>query len=250
MTAANGAEGTGLTGVRPAWRAGAIFALAAHASVAAAVVFWPFGHQAPPEVASAISIELAPVVSAPPQPPTEAPPGPQMEETPPEETVEPEILPDPPLPRIEPAELPPPPEKTPEEKPEPVREVQLETTAPQSSPAPKAETAAAPVNAPPSAAEMRAMPTFQQLLLAHLERHKKYPRNARRRAQEGTAQLYFEMDREGRVIEYRLAASSGHVLLDEEVLAMLKRAEPLPALPAEIPGKTKSFRVPVVFNLN
>ncbi|MDP1626405.1 MAG: TonB family protein [Parvibaculum sp.] len=249
MSIAGTADDMSLTGARPAWRGGAIFAVAAHATLAAAILFWPFGPRTPPEVAAAISIDLAPVVTAPQQPPTEAPPGPQLEETPPEEVVEPERLPEPPLPRIEHAELPKPPEEKPQEKPEPEREVQLETSAPQAVAAPPADIAAAPVNAPPNAAEMRAMPSYQQLLLAHLERHKKYPRDARRRMQEGTAQLYFRVDRKGHVLQYSLQASSGYAALDEEVLAMVKRAEPLPALPKEIAGETKDFRVPVVFDL-
>ncbi|MEQ8268412.1 MAG: energy transducer TonB [Parvibaculum sp.] len=243
----NGAGATG-SGSRPAWGGGAIFAVAVHAAAAAAIAFWAFGHEPPPQVAAAITLDLAPMVSAPPEPETEAPMGPLKEETPPEEIVEPEPLPEPPLPRIEPADIPEPVKEKPKE--ETAKEVVKETTAPPAMQAPKTEAVTAPVNAPPSAAELRAMPTYEQMLLAHLERYKKYPRSARRRMQEGTAWLFFEIDRDGNVLSYRLNQSSGYTLLDEEVLAMVKRAEPLPALPPEIPGATREFKVPVVFNLN
>lgn len=242
-----GVSGDGGTGAEPAWRGGAIFAVAGHAALAAIIVFWTFGHEPPAQVAAAITIDLAPMVSAPPEPETEAPMGPPKEETPPEEVVEPDPVPEPPLPRIEPAEVPEPPKEEPKEK---VQEVVKETTAPPVATAPEAASVTAPVNAQPSLAEQRAMPTYEQMLLAHLERYKKYPRSARRRTQEGTARLYFEIDREGNVLRYRLDASSGHAALDEEVLAMVKRAEPLPALPDDIPGKSREFKVPVVFNLN
>ena len=68
----NDAGGTGaaLNGVSPSWRGGIVFALAAHAAVAAGFVAWQFGHQPPPQVAAAITIDLAPMVSAPPVPET------------------------------------------------------------------------------------------------------------------------------------------------------------------------------------
>jgi len=67
---------------------------------------------------------------------------------------------------------------------------------------------------------------YLAMLQAWLEKHKEYPRRAQRRRQEGTALLYFVMDREGRVIEYHLQQSSGHDLLDREVAAMIERAQP------------------------
>jgi periplasmic protein TonB len=84
-------------------------------------------------------------------------------------------------------------------------------------------------------------------LLAWLERHKEYPSGARLRRQEGTVMLYFVVDRNGRVLEYRLQRSSGHALLDEEVLAMIERAQPLPAMPASLDKQTLEVLVPLQF---
>ena len=82
-----------------------------------------------------------------------------------------------------------------------------------------------------------------------LERHKRYPRRARRRRQEGTALLRVVMSRDGTVISQRLERSSGHAALDREVKAMLKRAQPLPKMPPEMSGDRLELVVPVQFAL-
>ena len=93
------------------------------------------------------------------------------------------------------------------------------------------------------------MPTFQQRLLRHLDQNKRYPQASQRRRQQGTALLRFTMDAEGSVLSFRLEKSSGHEPLDEEVLAMIKRAEPLPKIPADIGRDRLELVVPVQFAL-
>jgi len=87
------------------------------------------------------------------------------------------------------------------------------------------------------------------LLQAWLERHKEYPRRAQSRRQEGTALLHVVIDRDGRVLEYRLEKSSGHSLLDREVTAMIKRAQPLPKMPDTMQRARLEMLVPVQFFL-
>ena len=85
-----------------------------------------------------------------------------------------------------------------------------------------------------------------QLLLAH---HRRYPRQARRRGQQGRARLFFVIDRHGRVVESRIEQSSGHALLDREVLAMVKRAQPLPPIPEPLFASNLDLIVPIEFSL-
>lgn len=85
-------------------------------------------------------------------------------------------------------------------------------------------------------------------LLSHLERYKRYPSAARMKRVEGTAYLSFGMDRDGRVLGYHLASSSGSAELDEEVLAMIVRASPLPPAPPEVHTQVKLV-VPVRFRM-
>jgi protein TonB len=94
-----------------------------------------------------------------------------------------------------------------------------------------------------------AHPDYFAELRAWLEKHKQYPRRARLRRLEGTATLRFVMDREGRVLSFELTSSSGHDMLDGEVRDMIRRAEPLPALPEEMGRDRIELEVPVRFAL-
>ncbi len=59
-------------------------------------------------------------------------------------------------------------------------------------------------------------------------------------AQQGTARVSFALDRKGMVANARVIESSGSSALDEEAVALLKRAEPFPAPPANFPGDSLS----------
>ncbi|HWA47537.1 MAG TPA: TonB family protein [Dongiaceae bacterium] len=167
-------------------------------------------------------------------------------------------------PKEKPKEKPPekPPEKPgqkpkPADKPKPEAEPTVAQKAPPQ-PSQQVAAAAAPLQqaaapAAPSAADIarraNAEANWQGILLAHLEKHKKYPKSARKRHEQGTSFLRFRMDRNGTVLSFALARSSGYAALDEEVLAMIARAQPLPALPAEITDPVVEIVVPVQFTL-
>jgi len=87
---------------------------------------------------------------------------------------------------------------------------------------------------------------WQSRLLAHLERRKRYPSSARSRGEQGTAYVRFRIDDAGNVVSASLARSSGFPALDEEVVAMVRRASPVPAPP---PGVNRSITVPVRFSV-
>jgi len=82
-----------------------------------------------------------------------------------------------------------------------------------------------------------------------LSQHKRYPREAQEQRQQGTARLRFVLDRYGRVLSYSLARSSGFAALDEEVVALIQRAQPLPAPPPELSGTRFELVAPVEFSL-
>lgn len=90
---------------------------------------------------------------------------------------------------------------------------------------------------------------YMALLQAWLEKHKEYPRQAQIHRQEGTALLFFIIDREGRVISYRVQQSSGHTILDREVEEMIERAQPLPRMPDGMGQARLELIVPVQFRL-
>ncbi|WP_207461847.1 energy transducer TonB [Azospirillum sp. SYSU D00513] len=225
---------------------------------------------APQEVAKETPPAPEPVLDL---PPPELPPEPVIEpeplpEPPPEPVaepvVEPVVEPEPvptPAPEPEvvlPAEKPKPPAPKPvpprveRAKPEPRKEPRpAPPKAPAAAPAlpvpDVAPVAAAPAPGPASTQANRAPPSWQGLLLGHLERHKRYPRMARSRRQEGVAQVRFTMDRQGKVLSVSLAKSSGFKALDEETIAMVERASPLPPIPPGVGGDRMELVVPVQF---
>lgn len=191
----------------------------------------------------AVRIGLAPVRAPDPEPAPE-----------PEPEPEPEPQPEPP-PEPEPQPQPEP-EPQPEPKPEPVP-----TAVPDPEPAPPPAQAKAE---PPPPAERIAEearqgttggvadtpPDYRDRIRAWLERHKDYPRRARRLGQEGTVELHFVMDREGRVLEWEIRATSGYRLLDDAVAEMIERANPLPAMPSDMAVERLALTVPINFQLH
>lgn len=84
-----------------------------------------------------------------------------------------------------------------------------------------------------------------------LERHKRYPTIARRRNQEGKVVVKFAIDAEGRLLRQTLVQSSNHASLDAATSKMLKRASPMPSIPAELRDRETEFEytIPVYFKL-
>lgn len=89
---------------------------------------------------------------------------------------------------------------------------------------------------------------FQQTLTRHIERFQHYPGAARRDHLEGTVQVAFVMARDGKILDAWVRSSSGQTVLDKEAVEALRRAEPLPGIPGELPGQL-SVLVPVSFAL-
>lgn len=162
---------------------------------------------------------------APPEPVREVPEGPQQVEQQERQIVEQrqrDPLPDIVLPRLSPVLQPVTPPVEPVTPADPVPE----TTAPRSTQAPPARQMSSNVEA-----------SWEGQVLAHLERHRRYPAAARARRQQGVAYVTFRMNRAGRVLASRVSRSSGAAVLDRAALETLQRAQPLPAIPADRPDE-------------
>lgn len=103
--------------------------------------------------------------------------------------------------------------------------------------------------APPPAPSGDAAPTWQGALRAQLERFKQYPVAAQTRRQQGIAYVRFAMDRQGRVLWVKLERGSRREALDQEAVALVTRAQPLPPPPPEVPGDPIEIVAPVQFFL-
>jgi protein TonB len=80
-----------------------------------------------------------------------------------------------------------------------------------------------------------------------LQRFKRYPEAAERRNIEGVTIVRFTVDRSGQLVASEVLQSSGSPILDEEALALLKRASPFPAPPDGIPDTLLENSLPVGF---
>jgi protein TonB len=195
---------------------------------------------------------LAPAPEPAPIPPPEPPPlvpAPAPTPIPPPQTSVPALpeppppAPPPPRPAVRPTErsvahaVP----RRPVLRQETVREPQPDRT---STPAPTAAGPAAP--APPSPG---AVAGWRSALIQRLQQAKRYPEAARAHNEQGVATISFTMDRDGHVLSVRLVHGSGSDALDQEAVAMIHRADPLPALPAGIEASSLTLTVPVTFSL-
>ena len=229
------------------WGLSAGFVLAVHAGILVSVL--ALDTPPPPaELPGPVLIDLAPMPAAPPpapepEPVAEEPPHPEPPPPEPPPQVEPEVQ----LPTVTPPKPPqvkPPSPRLAVVRPRPPEPAQTTPVAPAAPSEPAPEAAPRPV-----ASQSNVMPTFHQRLLRHLDQNKRYPQTSQRRRQQGTAMLRFTMDAEGNVLSFRLEKTSGHEALDEEVLAMIKRAEPLPKIPPDLGRDRLELVVPVQFAL-
>jgi periplasmic protein TonB len=239
----------------------------AHGAIAAGMVTWREPIE-PAEPAAAIVIEFAPVPVAPAALQTEIPPGPEqvMSDASPDrpvegpedkQKVEDKVASRPveePPPEIKPAPNPDvalerPPREVTTPTPQEARPPAPTTSAPQALPEQHAAIPAAPTQGRINPNNSSAVPTWKTQIVAVLERNKRYPEAAQSRREQGIAQVFFSLDRQGRVVDSRVVRSSGASALDEEALALLRRAQPFPPPPRELPGEHVDLTVPIRFNL-
>ena len=90
---------------------------------------------------------------------------------------------------------------------------------------------------------------YETVLLRSINAALRYPVSARQRHQQGTVYVRFVMDRRGHVLSSQVERTSRFPALDEEGLALLARAQPLPAPPADVVGEQIQLVVPIVFSL-
>ena len=135
--------------------------------------------------------------------------------------------------------------------PTPPKETSQDAILPEEKPPEKVEqTSPAPrTTVRTEASAPRIDPSWQSLLLKHLQQFKNYPAGAREHGEQGVVMLAFTMDRNGKVLSRQIVSSSGHPDLDAEVLALVERAQPLPAFPASMNEGQLSLTVPIRFSL-
>ncbi len=218
------------------WSAAAAVVVCVHAALAGGYLLWHQPEQAVGDDASVVTVELAPIESVADANRRDVAPGPQDMI---EQKAEPAVEKPPDQPKID---QPPPrptvtvpdaalPEQKPPEKVEEQRPPAPRTTAHVQEGAPRVE------------------PTWAATLVKHLQQFKRYPREAQARGMQGVVLLGFTVERSGRLLAHHIARSSGHADLDNEVMAMIERAQPLPAFAPSMTSATLDLTVPIRFSL-
>jgi protein TonB len=93
----------------------------------------------------------------------------------------------------------------------------------------------------------RARVTWQKELMAHLEKHKRYP--AERTRNSGEILVGFALDRMGRVLSARIVKGSGDRAFDEAALSMVRHSNPVPQPPPLVADEGLNFTLPVIFKV-
>lgn len=228
------------------WSSSFAVAVLVHLAAIAAVLWWRTAPPATADLAAdAIMLELATTPETPPAPPTDMPPGPvQPPNERPLRAEQPRLQPRVELPTFDSPDVQDP-DQAPEEPEGPPSEKPMQAQAPPSADAVPSTRLAARQTVAGTRTEMAA--TWQGILLGHLEQHRRYPRQAERMRQEGTAHVRFSVDQQGHVANARIERSSGSALLDEATLDTVQRASPVPPPPTELAPYPVDVMVPVDF---
>jgi len=128
-----------------------------------------------------------------------------------------------------------------------VESVAAEATATPSSEAiPEGTRSVAPAQGT-GASVQRLRATWQKELVAHLDRHKRYP--AERAQKSAEIVVSFVLDRMGHILSTSIVKGSGDTAFDEAALAMVRRSDPVPQPPPVVADEGLNFTLPVIFRV-
>jgi protein TonB len=247
------------------WVAAALIVCALHAGGLALALMQPDEEEAADSPAGALTVELAPLPAPKPVDSPDVAHGPEQQvakltpeaSKPVVEKVEKDVPPVEPSPAPKPeVALPKPKPDEKEETKEEAREAAPAEAVPQQQDRDVPITTAPPrVEAPPAASSppkgglspivARLHASWKKAVSKHMQRFKRYPRAAR--GLRGSAIVRFVLDRSGRVTLAEIIKSSGSPILDQEALATVRRASPMPAPPSEVGEPYLEFK-PIQFD--
>jgi TonB family protein len=119
------------------------------------------------------------------------------------------------------------------------------TATPSSEAMPQGPRSVAPAQGTADAARLRA--TWQKEVIAHLDKHKRYPEGWSKSVE---IVVSFVLDRMGHVLSASVIKGSGDPVFDRAALAMLRRSDPVPRPPPLIADEGLSFTFAINFKAN
>lgn len=91
---------------------------------------------------------------------------------------------------------------------------------------------------------------YRLALIVATRRYKRYPQNAIEKGWQGRVEVHMVIGANGMVVNASIKAGSGHEILDNQALDMLKKGKTTVPIPVSLRGREFSIDVPVIFNLD
>jgi protein TonB len=91
---------------------------------------------------------------------------------------------------------------------------------------------------------------YRLALIMATRRYKRYPAIAMEKGWQGRVEVRMVIGVDGMVVNASIKAGSGHEILDNQALEMLKQGKTAVPIPANLRGREFSIDVPVIFNLD
>ncbi len=91
---------------------------------------------------------------------------------------------------------------------------------------------------------------YRLALIVATKRYKRYPAIAMEKGWQGRVEVHMDIGANGMIAGATIKTSSGHEILDNQALDMLKKGKTTVPVPASLRGREFSFDIPVIFNLD
>lgn len=92
---------------------------------------------------------------------------------------------------------------------------------------------------------------YSRVIALWLDRFRYYPEEARKQKLEGDADLFIKINREGEILRWDIVRSTGYKILDDELMAMVRRVPRVIKVPADYrPNEAfLSYKIKFIFDL-
>ena len=91
---------------------------------------------------------------------------------------------------------------------------------------------------------------YRLALIVATRRYKRYPAIAMEKGWQGRVEVHMVIGANGMIASASIKTGSGHEILDNQALDMLKKGKTTVPIPAGLRGREFSIVVPVIFNLD
>jgi protein TonB len=217
---------------------------------------WGDAPAPPAKTLLVLTARLAPFAAAPraPSQPEHAPPPTEPASAPRPALTKPAASPAPATQKAAPAE----PVKAPQPESAPAAPGSAASSTPPAAPVQARAAPQAPAGTPGTEAAAKSgneddagtLDKYKLALIVATKRYKRYPTIAMEKGWQGRVDVHMVIGANGMLVNASIKTGSGHEILDNQALDMLKKGKMTVEIPASLRGREFSIDVPVIFNLD